>query len=87
MTSVLLRKQSSQAITAWSWWTKFTTELGLNPFLQALKDTVPVLQVLARRFMDAVGIWFPSAMLVSHLGYHALMHLLWCHQWPDYIKQ
>lgn len=35
----------------------------------------------------AGGIWFPSAMLVPRLGYHALKPLLWHHQWPDYIKQ
>eukprot|EP00804_Cyclotella_cryptica_P023818 CCRYP_011179-RA/>CCRYP_011179-RA protein AED:0.32 eAED:0.33 QI:0/0/0/1/0/0/2/0/551 len=36
---------ASQAITAWTQWTNFTTELGLDPFLQALQDKVPVLQV------------------------------------------
>lgn len=35
----------------------------------------------------AGGIWFPSATLVSRLGYHALKPLLWRHEWPDYIKQ
>ena len=35
----------------------------------------------------AGGIWFPSAMFIPHLGYHALKPLLWHHQWPDYIKQ
>jgi hypothetical protein len=36
---------------------------------------------------SAGGVWFPSANLVSHLGYHALKPLLWRHGWPDYIKQ
>eukprot|EP00804_Cyclotella_cryptica_P015306 CCRYP_005414-RA/>CCRYP_005414-RA protein AED:0.57 eAED:0.10 QI:0/0/0/1/0/0/2/0/539 len=40
---------ASQAITAWTQWTDFTTELGLDPFLQALQDKVPVLQVFALR--------------------------------------
>jgi hypothetical protein len=38
---------ATQAITAWNQWTEFTAELGLNPFLQALQDKVPVLQVFA----------------------------------------
>ncbi len=40
---------ASQAITAWNQWTTFTAELGLDPFLQALQDKVPVLQVFALR--------------------------------------
>ncbi|KAL7475425.1 hypothetical protein ACHAW6_001339, partial [Cyclotella cf. meneghiniana] len=39
----------AQAITAWNQWTEFTTELGLDPFLQALQDKEPVLQVFALR--------------------------------------
>eukprot|EP00804_Cyclotella_cryptica_P023820 CCRYP_011179-RC/>CCRYP_011179-RC protein AED:0.05 eAED:0.05 QI:0/-1/0/1/-1/0/1/0/392 len=35
----------------------------------------------------AGGIWFSSATLVSRSGHHALKPLLWCQQWPDYIKQ
>ncbi|KAL7479656.1 hypothetical protein ACHAW6_005381 [Cyclotella cf. meneghiniana] len=46
MTSALLRKQSKQESLLW---TKFTTELGLDSFLQAFQDTVPVLQVFALR--------------------------------------
>ncbi|KAL7475517.1 LOW QUALITY PROTEIN: hypothetical protein ACHAW6_001427, partial [Cyclotella cf. meneghiniana] len=40
---------AAQAITVWNQWTEFTTELGLNPVLQALQDKVPVLQVFALR--------------------------------------
>jgi hypothetical protein len=58
VTSTLLKKQSKlesllimppQAITAWNQWTEFTNELGINPFLQALEDKVPVIQVFALR--------------------------------------
>ena len=40
---------ATQAITAWNQWAEFTTELGLDPFLQALQDKVPVLQVFVLR--------------------------------------
>jgi hypothetical protein len=40
---------ATQAITAWNQWTKFTTELGLDQFLQALQDKEPVLQVFILR--------------------------------------
>ena len=35
--------------TAWDKWVEFTSDLGLDPFLQAFKDKVPFLQVFAQR--------------------------------------
>jgi len=35
--------------TAWDKWIEFTSELGLDPFLQAFQDKVPFLQVFAQR--------------------------------------
>ena len=42
-------RNAAQAITASNQWTEFTTELGLNPFLPALQDKLPVLQIFALR--------------------------------------
>ena len=33
--------------TVWDQWITFADDLGLNPFLQAFKDKIPVLQVFA----------------------------------------
>ena len=35
--------------TCWDIWLDFTTELGLDPFLQAFEDKIPLLQVFAQR--------------------------------------
>ena len=42
-------QNATQAITAWNQWTEFTTELDLDPFLQALQDKVPVPKVFTLR--------------------------------------
>jgi len=35
--------------THWGQWKNFTTEMGLDPFLEAVEDKIPVLQVFGRR--------------------------------------
>ncbi len=35
--------------TAWRSWIAFTSDLGLNPFLQAFQDKIPFLQIFAHR--------------------------------------
>ncbi len=39
--------RASSAITAWAIWSDFTSGLGLDPFLQALPDKIPFLQIFA----------------------------------------
>ena len=41
--------RAASAATAWDKWIEFTTDLGLDPFLQAFQDKVPFLQVFAHR--------------------------------------
>ena len=40
---------ATSAATAWSKWIEFTDDLGLDPFLQAFQDKVPILQVFVHR--------------------------------------
>jgi hypothetical protein len=39
--------RASSAITAWAIWSDLTSGLGLNPFLQAILDKIPFLQIFA----------------------------------------
>jgi hypothetical protein len=39
----------SSAATAWAKWIEFTTDVGLDPFLQAFQDKVPILQVFVHQ--------------------------------------
>jgi len=41
--------RASSAATAWAKWIEFTTDVGLDPFLQAFADKVPILQVFVHR--------------------------------------
>ena len=41
--------RASSAATAWAKWIEFTTDVGLDPFLQVFKDKVPILQVFVHR--------------------------------------
>jgi len=41
--------RASSAIAVWNIWSAFTSELGLDPFLQAFPDKIPVLQIFAVR--------------------------------------
>ena len=41
--------RAASAATAWDQWCLFTTNLGVDPFLQAFKDKIPFLQVFAQR--------------------------------------
>ena len=41
--------RATQTATAWDKWIKFTSDLGLDPFLQAWPDKIPFLQVFAQR--------------------------------------
>ena len=40
---------ASSAATAWTKWLEFTSDMGLDPFLQAFQDKVPILQVFVHR--------------------------------------
>ena len=39
--------RASSAIAVWNIWSAFTSELGLDPFLQAFPDKIPFLQIFA----------------------------------------
>lgn len=41
--------RATSTATAWDKWIEFTTDLGLDPFLQAFHDKIPFLQVFAAR--------------------------------------
>lgn len=41
--------RATKTVTAWDKWIEFTTDLGLDPFLQAFQDKIPFLQVFAAR--------------------------------------
>ena len=41
--------RATQTATAWDKWIEFTSDLGLDPFLQAWPDKIPFLQVFAQR--------------------------------------
>ena len=41
--------RASSAATAWAKWIEFTTDVGLDPFLQVFQDKVPILQVFVHR--------------------------------------
>ena len=41
--------QATYTNTAWNIWVGFTAGLGLNPFVQTIKDKVPILQIFAHR--------------------------------------
>ena len=41
--------RATSTATAWDKWIEFTTDLGLDPFLQAFNDKIPFLQVFAAR--------------------------------------
>ena len=41
--------RASSAATAWTKWLEFTTDVGLDPFLQAFKDKIPFLQIFGQR--------------------------------------
>ena len=41
--------RATSTVTAWDKWIEFTTDLGLDPFLQAFNDKIPFLQVFAAR--------------------------------------
>ena len=41
--------RTASANTHWKAWDSFTTELGLDPLLQAIEDKVPIIQVFGRR--------------------------------------
>jgi len=41
--------RASSAAGAWALWVDFTSDLGLDPFLQAFQDKIPFLQVFAQR--------------------------------------
>ena len=41
--------RASSAATAWTKWLEFTDDVGLDPFLQAFQDKVPILQVFVHR--------------------------------------
>ena len=41
--------RASSAATAWTKWLEFTSDVGLDPFLQAFQDKVPILQVFVHR--------------------------------------
>lgn len=41
--------RASSAIAVWNIWSAFTSELGLDPFLQAFPDKIPFLQIFAVR--------------------------------------
>jgi hypothetical protein len=41
--------RASSSATAWSKWVVFTSDLGLDPFLEAFQDKVPFLQIFAGR--------------------------------------
>jgi len=43
---------ANSAITQWEQWISFTSELGLNSFLQAFNDKIPILQVFIKEFRD-----------------------------------
>jgi hypothetical protein len=41
--------QATHTATAWDKWIEFTSDLGLDPFLQAWPDKIPFLQVFAQQ--------------------------------------
>ncbi len=41
--------RASSTVTAWDKWIKFTSDLGVDPFLQAFPDKIPFLQVFAQQ--------------------------------------
>jgi hypothetical protein len=41
--------RASSTVTAWDKWIEFTSDLGVDPFLQAFPDKIPFLQVFAQR--------------------------------------
>ena len=41
--------RATQTATSWDKWIEFTSDLGLDPFLQAWRDKIPFLQVFAQR--------------------------------------
>ena len=41
--------RAKSTITSWEKWRDFTSELGLDPFLETFGDKVPVLQVFIER--------------------------------------
>jgi len=44
--------RANSAITYWEQWITFTNELGLDPFLEAFQDKIPILQVFIQRVRD-----------------------------------
>ena len=46
---VISQGRATQTATAWDKWIKFTSDLRLNPFLQAWPDKIPFLQVFAQQ--------------------------------------
>ena len=44
--------RATAASSTWEVWVSFTTELGIDPFLEAIQDKVQVLQVFATRVRD-----------------------------------
>ena len=41
--------RSSSTVTAWDKWIEFTSDLGVDPFLQAFPEKIPFLQVFSQR--------------------------------------
>jgi len=41
--------RASSAVTVWDIWIQFTHSMGLDPFLEAFQDKIPILQVFAQR--------------------------------------
>ena len=49
VTSGVSAGRAKSADTSWRQWTEFTDSLGLDPFLEAFEDKVPILQVFGQR--------------------------------------